>query len=72
VIRTGSLYRFLGQLLDGGLIREVEPPRSTTAADERRRYYGITTAGREALAAEVARMKRIALAAESMSRRGLV
>jgi DNA-binding PadR family transcriptional regulator len=64
-VRTGSLYRFLGRLLDDGLIEETAAPASEASTDERRRYYGITAAGQAVLRAEVARMKRVVSAAEA-------
>lgn len=57
-ILTGSLYRFLGQLLDGGLIDEVAAPRGDDV-DERRRYYGVTRLGRRVADAEIARLERL-------------
>ena len=62
-VRLGStsLYRLLAQLLDDGLITERAPAPSE--ADQRRRYYRITAAGRRALAAELARLERVLVAA---------
>jgi DNA-binding PadR family transcriptional regulator len=57
-ILTGSLYRFLGQLLDGGLIDEVAAPRGEDV-DERRRYYSVTRLGRRVADAEIARLERL-------------
>jgi DNA-binding PadR family transcriptional regulator len=56
-----SLYRLLAQLLDQSLIAECAGPDAS--ADERRRCYRITAAGRRALAAELARLERLLLAA---------
>src|SRR5687768_4704250 len=64
-VRLGStsLYRLLGQLLDDGLITERAPAASE--ADQRRRYYRVTAAGRRELAAELARLERVLLAART-------
>jgi DNA-binding PadR family transcriptional regulator len=65
-VRLGSttLYRLLAQLLDEGLI--VERPQATPDADPRRRCYRITTAGRRALADELARLERVLTAARAV------
>lgn len=46
VLKPGSMYRALEQLLDRDYIEEVEIPDSE---DERRRDYRITRAGRQRL-----------------------
>ncbi len=48
-LRTGTLYRSLARLLDDGLIEETE-------GDERRRFYRITSHGREVAALEAERL----------------
>ena len=53
----GSLYWSLGRLADARLIEEVDAPDGET--DERRRFYGLTHAGREVLAREAATLERI-------------
>jgi DNA-binding PadR family transcriptional regulator len=63
-ILTGSLYRFLGQLMDDGLIEEVAAP-GTGGSSERRRYYAATSRGRSAAHAEVTRLRRLVDAAET-------
>lgn len=67
-IQTGSLYRFLGQLLDEGLIDEVDVPTGERSADERRRYYGLTERGRVVVKEEVSRLRRLAEVAEALRR----
>ena len=64
-LRLGStpLYRLLGQLLDAGLIAERAAPAGES--DPRRRYYRITAAGRQELAAELARLQRVLTAAKA-------
>ena len=52
----GNLYRVIKRMLDDGLIAHAER-RSESEADERRRYYRLTTLGRRVLAAEVARLR---------------
>jgi PadR family transcriptional regulator, regulatory protein PadR len=48
-LEIGSLYRLLSRMLQAGLIEE-------SGADERRRYYRISRAGRRALKEEAARL----------------
>ncbi len=67
-ILTGSLYRFVGQLQESGLIEEVAPPSHEASADERRRYYGVTRLGRDVANAEVARLRRVLALADATSR----
>lgn len=47
------LYRSLGALEEGGLIRQVPAP-ADEPDDERRQYYAITPAGRDRLREETA------------------
>ena len=63
-VRLGSttLYRLLGQLLDGGLIEEAKTRPAPQLDDERRRYFHITGAGRRALAAELRLLERVVTA----------
>ena len=50
-LRTGSFYRYLSSLIDGGWV--VESPGRPADDDPRRgAYYRLTDAGREALATE--------------------
>ncbi len=53
---AGSLYRSIAQLLDQGLIEELDPPSEPETTDTRRRYYGLTTRGRALAAAEAERL----------------
>lgn len=53
----GSLYWSLGRLADVGLIQEVPAPPEET--DKRRRYYELTSFGRELLAREAATLEKI-------------
>lgn len=55
----GSLYRILDRLLDEGLIAEADPPSDapTETRGRRRRYYGLTREGHDALRSEAARLR---------------
>lgn len=57
-LSTGTLYGIIKRLLATGWIAEVRGRRSSD--DERRRYYRLTGAGREAALAETARLERAA------------
>lgn len=63
-VRLGSttLYRLLGQLLDEKLIEESGARPARHLDDERRRYFHITPAGRQALADETRLLERVLLA----------
>jgi DNA-binding PadR family transcriptional regulator len=53
-LQAGTLYRLLRQMLDRGLVEEIDaPPREAT--DERRRFYRITLFGRAVVRAEARR-----------------
>jgi DNA-binding PadR family transcriptional regulator len=54
----GTLYGAVKRLLEAGLIEEAGD-RDDPAVDERRRYYRISGAGRSAIAAETARLRRL-------------
>lgn len=51
-----TLYGSVREMADGGLIEEAEGADGPDD-DRRRRYYGLTPLGREALRIEVARMQ---------------
>jgi len=51
----GTLYSSIQALLEDGLIEEVDP-REASAADERRRYYHLTAAGRKLARSEAERL----------------
>jgi DNA-binding PadR family transcriptional regulator len=55
-VRPGTLYRAISRLLDAGLIEEVGG--GDADVDERRRYYAMTKAGRQAAASESQRLAR--------------
>jgi DNA-binding PadR family transcriptional regulator len=56
-LSPGTLYGSIKQMIEEGLIEEVAG--RTAADDERRRYYRITRAGREAAQHEMARMSAL-------------
>jgi DNA-binding PadR family transcriptional regulator len=56
----GTIYGSIQRMEDAGLVRDIPDAPDGAAAPERRRYYGLTGAGREALAAEAARLAHIA------------
>lgn len=64
----GSLYRVLARLMDTGWVEEVDPGpgRPKTHRGKPRRYYGITELGREAVRAEVARLRDAVALVESI------
>ena len=53
----GTLYTSIKKMLDGRLIEESA--QRPEADDERRRYYRLSTAGREAVLAETRRLSRL-------------
>ncbi len=58
----GSLYRGLARLMERGWVDEVEEPaaeRDTPSPGRRRRWYGLTPVGKEALAREVDRLAQV-------------
>ena len=52
----GSLYRLIARLVDEQLIARAEGPDDDGAGDPRRRYYTLTTLGKQALRAETDRL----------------
>ena len=53
----GTLYATIARMVDGDLIEECDPPAD--ASDRRRRYYRITSFGREVAVAESSRLERL-------------
>lgn len=62
-----TLYGSLHQLVEDGLIVELDEPPSPEDDDARRRYYRLTGAGRERLEAETARLESIVETAKAIS-----
>jgi DNA-binding PadR family transcriptional regulator len=61
----GTLYGSIGRMITAGLIRESDKRVDPALDDERRIYYELTGAGREALRAELNRYREVvAVAAE--------
>lgn len=52
----GTLYSSIQALLEDGLIEEADPKRALASADERRRYYRLSAAGRKLARAEAERL----------------
>ena len=65
-LSPGTLYGSIKQMLEDGLIEEVDSPVSD---DERRRYYRLTRDGREAARQEIARMAALVGQSRSTSLR---
>jgi DNA-binding PadR family transcriptional regulator len=55
---TGTLYAALQRMMDEGLIVE-SPDLPAPDEDQRRRYYRLTSSGREAARAESRRLTRV-------------
>lgn len=55
----GTLYGTIKRLLEQRLIDETDERPAADSDDERRRYYRLTPAGRQAVAAETARLERL-------------
>lgn len=55
----GTIYGSIQRMEKAGLVREAAPARKDDE-DSRRRYYGLTAAGRKALETEAQRVARLA------------
>ena len=60
----GTLYGAVKRMLKRGLVEETDERPDPELDDERRRYYRLTGLGARVLDAEVARMERLARAAQ--------
>ncbi|MEP6835684.1 MAG: PadR family transcriptional regulator [Gemmatimonas sp.] len=56
---TGTMYRALRRLVEGGLVRPAARKTAREDDDERRRYYAITALGARVATAEADRMARL-------------
>ena len=56
-LHAGSLYRALARLLESDLIEELNESPDPSSADERRRYYRLTTRGIAVARAEAGRLE---------------
>ena len=63
----GALYGTIKRLREAGFIAESKDGPDPTADDPRRRYYGITPAGRESLVREARRLEVLVHAARGKS-----
>jgi DNA-binding PadR family transcriptional regulator len=64
-LSTGTLYGIIKRLVHDGLISELRSKPADASEDERRRYYRLTTLGRETAAAEARRMDEVLAVARS-------
>lgn len=62
-----TLYRSIRQMLAAGLIEEAEERPDPALDDERRRYYRLTTFGRQVALAETRRLERLVAMARATS-----
>jgi DNA-binding PadR family transcriptional regulator len=65
VLHAGSLYRALARLLRAQLVEEVDERPDPAMDDQRRRYYRLTTLGRNVATAEARRLASQVNAARS-------
>ena len=61
----GTLYGALQAMCDVGVIAEIDPPEGAPRDRGKRRFYAITSQGRDDLAVEVARLADIVRVAQS-------
>jgi len=66
--RAGNLYRVIARLITAGWVRESQPADAPAHPGVPRRYYGLTAAGRRALAEQTVRLKDTARIAEKRLR----
>jgi DNA-binding PadR family transcriptional regulator len=64
-LEAANLQRTVQKLIREGLVEVARRRPHPSADDARRRYYAITKRGREAVAADAARMRDLARAAEA-------
>ena len=64
-LSTGTLYGIIKRLLADGLVAELRSRPAEAQDDERRRYYRLTTAGRQVATAEAERMDEMVSAARA-------
>ena len=56
---AGTLYAAIKRMLLTGMVEERKAPKGERHADARRRYYGITSHGRDAARAEARRLQSL-------------
>lgn len=59
VLGPGTLYRTLKEMRDLDLVAHTRPPEAGADVDERRSYYTLTPFGKEVVAAEAERIRRM-------------
>ena len=64
-LETGTMYRALRRLVEGGLVAPTDRRPRDEHDDERRRYYAIAALGKRVAATEAARMARLVAAARA-------
>lgn len=64
-LEPSNLYRRIRRLIREGLVEESDDRPVPELDDERRRYYGLTSLGREVLVAEAERMRGLVIEAEA-------
>jgi DNA-binding PadR family transcriptional regulator len=64
-LSTGTLYGIIKRLLNDGLITERRERPAAIHDDERRRYYRLTSKGRDVAAAEAERLEKVVALARS-------
>jgi DNA-binding PadR family transcriptional regulator len=62
---TGSLYRHLSTLIDGGLVAESTTPRASATDPRRGTHYRLTPRGQRVLAAERDRLASLVAAIDA-------
>ncbi len=58
-LSTGTLYGIIKRLINDGIIEETRPRPAPHHDDDRRRYYRLTTFGRQVVIAETRRLEGI-------------
>ena len=64
-IDPANLYRTIKRMISEGLVEEADARQTPEAAHQRRRYYRVTTFGREVVALEAGRLAELTAAARS-------
>ena len=64
-IDPANLYRMIKRMISTGVVEEADEKPATEAGHERRRYYRVTTLGREVVTLEAARLAELTAAARS-------
>jgi DNA-binding PadR family transcriptional regulator len=65
-LTASTLYDALARLVDQKLIEEVDPAARAADHDSRRRYYALTSLGREVARLETQRLKQLVAMARSV------